>query len=93
MSEFYRVLNKEGRIILFWPMAYAPYEIFLNIVEGIYNFFTNKNYHLYPDEISRLKSKKQGRDILIKNKFVDVELFFNYKDAFSFGVATGIKKL
>ena len=36
LVEFYRVLNKGGRIILFWPMAYAPYEIFLNIVEFCY---------------------------------------------------------
>ena len=91
LAEFYRVLKKDGRIILFWPMAYAPYEIFLNIVEGIYNFITKKNYHLYPDEISRLRSRKQGREILIKNNFGYVELFFNYRDAFSFGVATGIK--
>jgi len=91
LSEFYRVLKPGKKIILFWPMAYAPYEIFLNIVEGIYNFFTKKDFHLYPGEISRLKSKRQGREALLKNKFRDVELFFNYRDAFSFGVAIGSK--
>ena len=91
LAEFYRVLKKDGRIILFWPMAYAPYEIFLNIVEGIYNFITKKNYHLYPDEISRLKTRKHGPDILKKNHFKDVKFFFNFRDAFSLGVVIGTK--
>jgi len=91
LSEFHRVLKKNSKIILFWPMAYAPYEILLNIIEGIYNFLTKKNYHLYPDEISRLKTRKQGCDILMRNNFQDINFFFNFRDAFSFGVVIGTK--
>ena len=33
LFEFRRVLENDGSIILFWPMVYAPYEIFINVVE------------------------------------------------------------
>jgi len=91
LSEFRRVLKNDGRIILFWPMAYAPYEIFINIVESVVNRFSKKHFQFYPNEISRLRSKKQGREILKKNKFKDAKVHFNFRDAFSFGVIVGRK--
>ena len=91
LFEFRRVLENDGSIILFWPMVYAPYEIFINVVEFIINFFIKHHFQFYPDEVSRLKTKKQGKVILKKNKFQDVKVYFNFRDAFSFGVLIGKK--
>lgn len=91
LIEFRRVLKNGGRIILFWPMAYAPYEIFINIVEFIVNRFSKKRFQFYPDEVSRLRSRKQAKKILRKNKFKEEKIYFNFRDAFSYGVIIGTK--
>jgi ubiquinone/menaquinone biosynthesis C-methylase UbiE len=91
LKELRRVLKKDGRLVLFWPMAYAPYEIFINIVEFIANKIFGKQLQFYPDEVSRLKSRKQARDFLKDNMFNDVKFYFNFRDAFSFGVLIGKK--
>jgi SAM-dependent methyltransferase len=31
LQEFGRVVKTGGKIVLLWPMAYAPYEIFINM--------------------------------------------------------------
>ena len=92
LKEFYRVLKKDGQVILLWPMAYAPYEIFINIIETVVNLLPrSKRFQFYPDEVSRLVSRRQGISFLKAGQFQDVQLFFNFRDAFSFGVVIGRK--
>lgn len=91
LKEFHRVLKKDRPLILFWPMAYAPYEIFINIVEFMVNLFAKKRFRFYPEEVSRLASRKQAREYLRRHDFKDVHIFFNFRDAFSFGVLVGTK--
>jgi len=91
LLEFKRVLKSDGRILLFWPMAYAPYEILIRIVEFIMNRILNRPFQFYPDELSRLKSLKQGRGIIEKSRFDAIETYFNIRDLFSFGVVIGKK--
>lgn len=92
LNEFGRVLKENGTIILFWPMAYSPYIIFINALEFIVNTLFKRPFRIYPDEISRLRSRKQGKEIVEKNKFKNVKVFFNFRDAFSFGVVIGRKQ-
>ena len=92
LKEFRRVLKENGNIILFWPMAYSPYLIFINVLEFIVGILSKKHFQVYPNEVSRLKSRGQGKDILEKNKFSDIKVYFNFRDAFSFGVVIGKKE-
>lgn len=91
LREFRRILKDNGKVILFWPMRYAPYEILIDIVEFVSKKILRKPFKFYVDEISRLRSKKQAREILEKNDFRDVKAFFNFRDAFSFVVVIGSK--
>ena len=91
LKEFRRVLKDDGKVVLFWPMIYSPYEIFINIVEAVVNSFSKKRFQFYPNEISRLTSRREGKDFLMNSCFKDVEFFFNYRDAFSFGIVVGTK--
>jgi SAM-dependent methyltransferase len=86
LQEFGRVVKTGGKIVLLWPMAYAPYEIFINIVESFCNRVLKKPFQFYPDEVSRLRSRRQGREIIERSPFSLDSFHFNYRDAFSFGV-------
>jgi ubiquinone/menaquinone biosynthesis C-methylase UbiE len=92
LREFERVLKENCQIILFWPMSYAPYLLFVNILEFIMNRLSNKRFQLYPDEISRLKSRQQGKEIVESCGFKNAKIYYNYRDAFSFGVVVARKK-
>ena len=91
LLEFKRVLKRGGRILLFWPTTYAPYEILIRIVEFIMNNILNRPFRFYPAEPSRLRSLKQGRGILQKSRFDALETYFSIRDLFSFGVVIGKK--
>jgi len=92
LREFKRVLKENGHIILFWPMSYAPYLLVVNILEFIINRLSNNRFQLYPDEISRLKSRQQGKKIVESSGFENAKVYYNYRDAFSFGVVIARKK-
>ena len=91
LREFRRVLRCGGKVILLWPLVYAPWEIFVYVVEFFVNIFSRTRFQFYPDEVSRLKSKNAGRRIIEKNKFRDVRVYFNFRDAFSFAVVVATK--
>ncbi len=55
LAEFHRVLNRNGRIILLWPAKY-------NLINIFFSF-------MFPAMPNELKSTKQGKEILEKNKF------------------------
>jgi ubiquinone/menaquinone biosynthesis C-methylase UbiE len=92
LREFERVLKENGHIILFWPMTYSPYLLFVSILEFVINGLSKKGFQLYPDEISRLKSKHQGKKIVESCGFENAKIYFNYRDAFSFGVVIARKR-
>jgi ubiquinone/menaquinone biosynthesis C-methylase UbiE len=92
LREFSRVLKENANIILFWPMSYSPYLIFVNILEFVINRLSNKPFQLYPDEISRLKSRNQSKEIVDRCGFDNAKIYFNCRDAFSFGVVIARKK-
>jgi ubiquinone/menaquinone biosynthesis C-methylase UbiE len=91
LGQFYRVLKKDSYIILFWPMKLSPYEIVINIIEFFLHKVLRKSFTFYPNEISRLSSKKQATDFMLRNDFKDVSCFFNHRDLFSFCVVVAKK--
>ena len=58
LQEFHRTLKKNGKIILLWPAKY-------NIVNNIMPW-------MFPAMPSELKSRKEGKSILKKNKFKSI---------------------
>ena len=92
LAEFRRVLKQGSNVVLFWPMAYAPYEILINGLEAFVHGVTRKaDFQVYPDEISRLRSRRQSLEIMKRNRFRNPRIHFNQRDAFSFGVVVASK--
>lgn len=79
LNECYRVLKKDGYFIIFWASKMAHYKILL----GFYNKIFKQNLQLFPDEPTRVKSKKHAKEIMSKTKFTSVEIFFSWRDFFT----------
>jgi ubiquinone/menaquinone biosynthesis C-methylase UbiE len=84
LKEFKRVLKNDANIIIFWPMKFSPYILLINFYERILKYIFKKKINIYPDEVTRLKSKNHAKEIFIRNEFKNVKTFFNYRDLFSF---------
>lgn len=82
MKEYLRVLKKGSYAILFWPPVYSSTGIAYRIVEGAIKIFTGKAFRFYPDEISRLHSKKEGRNIMMRNGFSSCKVYFPWRNCF-----------
>ena len=82
MQEFYRVLKSGSYIIMFIPPVYSSTGLAYRVIEQVIHFFTRKEYKFYPDEISRLKSKSEGMQMAQRNGFVDVLVFFPWRNCF-----------
>lgn len=82
MREYLRVLKKGSYVILFWPPVYSSTGIVYRIVEGIIRTFTGNTFRFYPDEISRLHSKKEGKSIMRRNGFSDCRIYFPWRNCF-----------
>lgn len=91
LDEFNRVLKKGGKIILFWPPEFGISVIFLNSMHFILNNLLGKNIRLHPEEITKVKSKKQISSILLKSGFKLNNFSFGPKDLFTYVVIVGEK--
>lgn len=92
MKEFYRVLKPEQRIILLIPGADSPPQKMLKVLE----FFINargkqKDFRFHPPEISQLKSKKQGREMLSRNGFRTLEINYGWRSLLAFRILIAVK--
>lgn len=92
MKEFYRVLKPEHRIILLIPGADSPPQKMLKVLE----FFINargkqKDFSFHPPEISQLKSKKQGREMLSRNGFRTLQINYGWRSLLAFRILIAVK--
>ncbi len=79
INEIHRVLKPKGVAILFWATKITPYQLCLDNFNRIFR----TNFQLFPDEHTRLKSKKHGRIIMARTKFKDYKVFFSWRDMFT----------
>lgn len=86
LQEFDRVLKPNGRMIIFWPPEFGLSVIFLKIVHYIFNYLFKRNIKLHPDEITRVRSKKQAKAIFAKANFTIVEYYFGIRDFFTYSI-------
>ncbi len=91
MQEFFRVLKKGAYIIMFIPPVYSSTGMAYRTIEKLIYLIRRKVYRFYPDEISRLKSKKDGVEMAERNGFVDAKVFFPWRNCFGDLVVVGKK--
>lgn len=82
-KEFRRVLNDNGKIVLFWPPKFGVSVIFLNSLHFILNDILRRKIRLHPEEISLIESKKQVENVLKDSGFKLIKFYFGPKDLFT----------
>ena len=82
LKEYLRVLKKNSYVILFWPPVYSSTGIAYRAIEKLIKFMTGKNFAFYPDEVSRLSSKRNAISIMQRNGFKDCEVYFPWRNCF-----------
>lgn len=94
LKEFRRVLKDDGKLIIFWPPEFGLSVTFLKVVKFILEkIFRKKNVKIYPDEISRIKSKKHAVGIFTDSGFKVIKYYFGPKDLFTYAVIVAEKKI
>ncbi len=91
LAEFHRVLKPNGKVILFWPPNFGLSVMMLTAFLWLLNKFRNHSLSLYPDEVSRVKSFKWVRELMIRNNFKVLNTHFGPKDLFTFVVVVAQK--
>ncbi|OHA41238.1 MAG: hypothetical protein A3G59_02860 [Candidatus Taylorbacteria bacterium RIFCSPLOWO2_12_FULL_47_20] len=93
LREFRRVLAPGARVILFWPGTNSLPQKILRLLEKLINFRgKNRDFKFHPDEISQLKSAKQGYDILRRNGFEPKFVDYGFRSLMAFRTLVGEKK-
>ena len=82
LCEFYRVVRKGGKVIIFWPHARATSVFVLKIIHWVLNKLLKKKVQLHPSEIYLLKSKSAVEGLFREAGFTVVDYYFGYKDLF-----------
>jgi SAM-dependent methyltransferase len=86
LSEFRRVLKKEGVIILFWPPEYGATVMFLKGVHFLFNTVLGKNIRLHPPEPSLIRSRSHTETLVNKAGFRMRSYDFGAGDLFTYAV-------
>jgi len=82
LNEFRRVLKPGGVVILFWPTRRNSSRWILAPLEKAISVWRGSEFTFFPGEISRLKSKRQARQLMENAGFQVVALDFNWRTAF-----------
>ncbi|MCA0375131.1 MAG: methyltransferase domain-containing protein [Gemmatimonadetes bacterium] len=74
LAEFRRVLRPGGRIILLWPGSDSIPQKMLEAVAFVVNTLKGtraqqEQFRFHPPEISRLRSRRHGREVMSRNGF------------------------
>jgi len=94
MGEFHRVMRAGGRVIMFWPGADSVPQKMLQGAEKIINTVRRDKafrFHIMPDEVSRLKSRDEGLDILQRNGFKAICVDYGLSTLLAFKILVGEK--
>jgi len=93
LVELSRVLKKRGKMIIFWPPEFGLsvrfFKILVFITQNILGF---KNVKFHPDEITRIKSRKDAERIFMKAGLKVVDYYFGIRDFFTYCVIVAEKQ-
>ena len=91
LAEFYRVLKLEGKIILFWPPEFGLGVMVRRGSHAILNLVFKREVRPPPAEITRVKSERHVRELLLRSHFEVTEYYFGLRDAFTYSVIVARK--
>jgi SAM-dependent methyltransferase len=92
MREFLRVLAPGAPILLLWPATDSLPQKGLRLVEKVINLRREgERFQFHPDEISKLRSSQEGRDVLTRNGFEPVFVDAGLRSLMAFKTVVGRK--
>jgi len=92
MREFHRVLAPSAPILLLWPATDSLPQKGLRLVEKVINRGrTGERFQFHPDEISKLRSAEEGREVLRRNGFEPVTVDAGLRTLMAFKTVVGRK--
>jgi SAM-dependent methyltransferase len=92
LREFRRVLKPGRRIVLLWPAKFSIPQRILRVLEWFINLRRGADkFRFHPDEISQLRSVKQGREVLSRNGFRPVAIDIGLRTLMAFETIVGEK--
>jgi dolichol-phosphate mannosyltransferase len=80
LSEANRVLTVGGKVVIFWPHAWASSVLVLHVAHWFLNNVLRKNVRLHPTEISLLRSRRAIQPLIQQAGFNVVEYHFGVRD-------------
>jgi SAM-dependent methyltransferase len=93
MREFRRVLKPGGRVVLLWPAKFSIPQRMLRICEWFINLRRGSGrFRFHPDEISQLRSPREGREVLRRNGFQTVAIDIGLRTLMAFETLVGEKE-
>ncbi len=93
MRDFHRVLAPGAPVLLLWPATDSLPQKGLRLVEKVINRKAEggEKFQFHPDEISKLRSSQEGRDVLIRNGFEPVFVDGGLRSLMAFKTVVGRK--
>lgn len=91
LREFRRVLRPGARIALLWPATFSVPQRMLRVLEFFINLRRTERFRFHPDEISQLRSIRQGREVLTRNGFRPVAIDPGLRTLMAFETLIGEK--
>ena len=92
MTELHRILKPGHRIILLWPGADSVPQKILRFVELFINFGSKEEkFSFHPPEISQLRSRREGREILQRNSFRSIYIDYGWRSLMAFKTLVAVK--
>jgi SAM-dependent methyltransferase len=82
LSEFRRVLKPGGTVILFWPPEFGSSRWVLAPFEWLVSRKRGHKFRVFPDEVNRLRSKRQAAETLRAAGLEPASIDFTARDAF-----------
>lgn len=93
LREFHRVLKPGGRVILLWPATFSIPQRMLRVVEFFVNLRNKgRKFQFHPDEISQIRSIREGREVLTRNQFHPVSIDPGFYSLMAFETIVGEKR-
>lgn len=92
MTELHRALKPGARVVLLWPAVFSLPQRILRVVEFFLNLRSRAvRFRFHPDEISQLRSIRQGREVLVRNGFRPIAIDPGFRSLMAFETLVGEK--